>query len=372
MSMAQIQQLGLPASLPHWVPQLLWSLGTIAAAYLVGHLIKRFIAPRLVLLASRTKGEWDDVIIDEIQRRVPWWSLLIGAWLALGHWPALGADSTALDLAHKFLFVVAGLSVTAACVATTSRLVRLYGAILAPGLPLTGLTQNLLTIFVSIVGGLVVLRGIGVEITPMLTAMGVGGLAVALALQEPLGNLFAGFFLSMAGHIRVGDFIRLENGLDGYVVDFNWRSARIRQLANNIIIVPNLKLSQATVLNFQLPDQGLSVPVQLGVDYASDLAHVERVTTEVGREVMKEVEGGVPDHDPFILYSEFGDSSINFTVILRGREYVSQYLVKHEFIKRLHARYKTEGIEIPFPQRTLSTRGPLPIATSGGIRSDGE
>jgi small-conductance mechanosensitive channel len=89
------------------------------------------------------------------------------------------------------------------------------------------------------------------------------------------------------------------------------------------------------------------------VHYGSDLARVERVTMEVARDVMKNVTGGVPGFEPFIRYHTFGESSIDFTVILRGREFVDQFLVKHEFVKRLHARYAAEGIVIPFPIRTL-------------------
>jgi small-conductance mechanosensitive channel len=96
--------------------------------------------------------------------------------------------------------------------------------------------------------------------------------------------------------------------------------------------------------------------VEVGVDYSSDLIHVERVVTDVGRTVMTEVAGGVPDFDPFIRYHTFADSSVNFTVILRAQEFVDQYLVKHEFIKRLHARFAGEGIVIPFPIRTIEQR----------------
>jgi small-conductance mechanosensitive channel len=346
----------------------MWSATTIIVAYIVGHLISVIVAPRLVRLASRTKGEWDDVVIGEIKRRVPWWSVLVGGWLALGYWPALGANEAWLNFAHKALFALGGVSDTLMFISMASRLATVYGATVAPGVPVTGLTKNLLTIFIGLMGGLVILNGLGIEITPMLTALGVGGLAVALALQEPLGNLFAGFFLSMAGHIKVGDFVRLEDGLEGYVADFSWRSARIRQLANNIIIVPNAKLSQATVLNFHLPESELAVVVQAGVDYDCDLAHVERVTIEVATGVMKEVDGGVPAFSPFIRYHTFADSSINFSVIMRGKEFGSQFLVTHEFIKRLHARYAQEGITIPFPQRVVSTREPLPFTQVAGTR----
>ena len=127
-------------------------------------------------------------------------------------------------------------------------------------------------------------------------------------------------------------------------------------LSNNLIVVPNAKLAQAIVVNHHLPSQELAVLIDVGVDYGSDLRHVERVVVDVSRRVMNEVTGGVAGFEPFIRYHTFGDSSIDFTVILRAREFVDQYLIKHEFVKRLHARFNDEGIVIPFPIRTLTYR----------------
>jgi small-conductance mechanosensitive channel len=120
------------------------------------------------------------------------------------------------------------------------------------------------------------------------------------------------------------------------------------------VLIPNAKLTQANITNYYLPDKDLAVLVNLGVHYNSDLKKVEQVTCEVGKEVMREVTGGVPEFDPFIRYNSFGDSSIHFTVILRAKEYVDQYLIKHEFIKRLHQRYAKEGIVIPYPIRAVN------------------
>ena len=177
-----------------------------------------------------------------------------------------------------------------------------------------------------------------------------------MALQEPLANLFAGFHILMSKQVRPGDYVRLQTGEEGYVMDISWRNTTIRQLPNNVVIVPNSKLASIIVTNYYLPQQEMSVLVQVGVGYDSDLEKVEKVTIEVAKEVMREVPGGVPEFEPFIRYHTFGDFSIDFTVILRAREFVDQYLVKHEFIKRLHRRYQQEGIEIPFPIRTIYMR----------------
>ena len=108
------------------------------------------------------------------------------------------------------------------------------------------------------------------------------------------------------------------------------------------------------MLNYYYPEQEMAVLVQVGVHYESDLKHVEKVTIEVGEEVMKEVSGGIPEFKPFIRYHTFNDFSIDFTVILRCKEFVDNYMIKHEFIKRLHPRYAKEGINIPYPIRAVN------------------
>jgi small-conductance mechanosensitive channel len=346
---------------PAWVQQTVSSLVVFGGSYLTGLILGWFVKHRLTALAARTRGQWDDIIIAELVRRIPLWSLLLGAYVAAGFWRLQPHVENALT---KTLFALMVVSLTLFCSGVVTKLTFLYGSTLQQALPVTSLTKNIVRGVVLTMGFLIVLNGLGLSITPMLTALGVGGLAVALALQDTLANLFAGVYVTVAGQIRVGDYVRLDSGQEGYVVDIGWSSTRIRMLPNNLVLVPNAKLSQAIVINYYLPDRELAVLVEVGVDYDSDLAHVERVTCDVAKSTLQSVPGGVVEFDPFIRYHTFSDSSINFTVILRAREYVDQYLLKHEFIKRLHDRYRREGITIPFPIRTIVRRDPsveLPV-----------
>ncbi len=336
-----------------WGVQLVWTAVTLGALWLAGHAVAAVVLRRL---ARRPSDETSGVVVPAIRAlasRLPLWMLLGGATLALTYWPL---SARAHGVITQVIFVVAVLSVTMMAASVASHLVATHGARWAPGLGVSSLTRNIAWGSVAALGGLVALNGLGVSITPMLTALGVGGLAVALALQEPLANFFAGFFLTLAGQIRVGDFVRLDSGQEGFVTDFSWRSTRLRMLANNLVIVPNAKLAQAVIINHDRPSSDLAVLVQVGVGYGSDLAEVERVSADVGRDVMATVTGGVVEFTPFVRFHTFGESSIDFTVILRARTYVDQFLVKHEFIKRLHVRFAAEGIEIPFPIRTVITR----------------
>jgi small-conductance mechanosensitive channel len=347
-----------------WASSLVWTVGTLLASWLIGHVLGAMFISRVANRLTGRHQRLTESALRIVRKRLPWWSLLIGAWLSAGYWPLTAEGHL---LVGRAAFVLGALSITLALAALASQSVDAYGSLISPVLPVSSLTRNVAWALIAVLGLLVVLNGLGLSITPMLTALGVGGLAVALALQEPLANFFAGLFITLAGQIRVGDYVKLDSGQEGYVVDFSWRSTRLRMLANNLVIVPNAKLAQAIVVNHHLPSQDLAVLVDVGVDYSSDLAHVERVVVDVGRDVMRGVAGGVPEFEPFIRYHTFGDSSINFTVILRAKEFVDQYLIKHEFVKRLHNRFNEEDIVIPFPIRTIAYRDAAPAPSTTGM-----
>jgi small-conductance mechanosensitive channel len=341
-------------NLPAWVWNGTLSILVLGVSYLAGFLIKWVVSRRLMALAARTKGQWDEVLVHEFARRIPLWSFLLGVYLAAGFWTLSPNVDNALT---KTLFVLIAVSLTFFSAAVVTKMTVLYGATFQQVLPITSLIQNIARGIVITMGMLIVLNGLGLSITPMLTALGVGGLAVALALQDTLSNLFAGVHVTIAGQIRVGDYVRLDSGEEGYVTDIGWRSTSICMLPNNLVLVPNAKLSRAIVTNYYLPDRELAVRVDVAVDYESDLAHVERVTCEVAKEILQSVPGGVAEFTPVVRYHTFDDTSINFTVILRAQEFRDQHLLKHEFIKRLHDRYRREAITIPSPDRTIGRRG---------------
>jgi small-conductance mechanosensitive channel len=320
---------------PLWVSRLVWTLITIGLAFVVGTAIRVFLAARLVRMATKTRRDWDDVLAVELKRRIPFWSLLVGLWLSLDYWPIQPRWAT---LVSRTISTLAIASVTLLLAAVATRFVATYGPRVSPSVPVSGLTQNLVR-----------LNGLNVDVRPALAALGVGGLAVALALQEPLSNLFAGIFVTLAGQLRIGDYVRLESGPEGFIRDFNWRSARLQTTAGHYVIVPNSKLAQAIVSNFSLPSRDTQVALDVGVDYGSDLELVERVAMEVASDVIKDVTGSVPDSPPVVRYHTFSDLSVKFSVQVRAREVPDQALIKHELMKRLHARLAQEGVVLRPP-----------------------
>lgn len=318
---------------------------------ITGFIVRKILFRRLSHRAAKSTAQMDDIIIASIKGPFIIWCLMLVIYFAL---ESSKLPVELVSVTEKILLVLGIASVTMVLASVSSRFIKIYSVKIDSALPVTSLTQNITRIIILGIGILTILNSLGISITPILTTLGIGGLAVALALQDTLSNLFAGFHIIVAKQIRVGDYIKLESGEEGYVADINWRTTKIRLLANNIVLVPNDKLAKAVITNYYLPDKEMAVLVNLGVHYNSDLEKVEKITCEVAREVMQEVQGGVPHFDPFIRYHTFADFSINFTVILKAKEFVDQYLLKHEFIKRLHKRFNKEEIIIPYPIRAIN------------------
>ncbi|MDP2653023.1 MAG: mechanosensitive ion channel family protein [Candidatus Omnitrophota bacterium] len=314
---------------------------------------KRVVFVFLKRVTARTKTHLDDLFIHAADFPLTLWILASGGFVVERMLPAMEQK----DLTGYFIItykLVIIISVIMFVDRFINGLVKEYSNKIEVIKMSPEVTQGVIRIIVLGLGGLVLLDSFGVSITPVLASLGIGSLAVALALQPTLENFFAGLQLIIDKPVQVGHFIKLDSGEEGYVHKIGWWSSWIRLLPNNMIVLPNKLLVNTRILNYYYPSIDLAVLVQVGVHYQSNLEHVEKVTIEVGRQTMKEVQGGVPDFEPFIRFHTFDAYSINFSVILRGKEFVDNYLIKHEFIKRLHKRYAEEGIVIPYPIRALN------------------
>jgi small-conductance mechanosensitive channel len=317
---------------------------------LAGYGVRWLIDTYVVKLAKRTKTKIDDVVITAVRTPIVIVFILAGVGFVLQY---IELPPQVSGYVQPSLFV-AVVFVIGCCIAKIIAGLIKYEATKRPGIKTAApIVQRVLQLVIYLICLMVIFDKLGISITPLLTTLGIAGIAVAFALQETLSNFFAGFYIMADRPIRVGDYIRLESGEDGYVADIGWRSTKIRTLPNNIVVIPNSKLANSMLTNYYLPEQPMACLVQVRVSYDSDLEKVERVTIEVAKEILSKVPGGVKDFQPFIRYHTFSDFSINFTVILRVNEFVDKYPVTHEFIKALHKRYGKEGIVIPFPIRTV-------------------
>lgn len=322
----------------------------IIFCFIMGFIIKKTILKRLSRLAKKTKARLDDIFIESLSAVIVLWFVLLGVYISINILPLSIKGINFLQKVFQALFIF---SLFWFLMNLFGKIFLVYSDKLQKRIPAASIFKNAIRIFIFSIGILIILQTLGISITPIITTLGVGGLAVALALQETLANLFAGFHIIATKRVKTNDYIKLDSGEEGYVVDVTWRDTVLRQLPNNYIIIPNSKLSSAIVVNFYRPQKKMNLLIEVGIDYSSDLEHVEKVTLEVAQEIMKEVPGGVKDYEPFLRYHTFADSSINFTAYLRCEEFFDKFLVQHEFIKRLKKRYNSEGINIPFPIRTV-------------------
>lgn len=330
-------------------------IGVGAVALLVFLLLRKVLYIQLQKWAARSKTEVDDVIIHSTKGASLFWCLMLAIYIAL---QVSELSQTWVDIAGKVMLALLVLSMALVAANLLAGLIRISAAKAELALPVTGLTQTVVKVVIMVLGVLIVLETVlGVRVTSLLAALGVGSLAVALALQDTLSNIFAGAYITMGKNIRVGDYIKMDTGDEGYVLDVSWRVTKIRTLANNILIVPNSKLSQAIVMNYYLYEPKMAISIPVSVSYEADPDHVERVLVEEAKSAASQVPGLLANPDPTVRFVPgFGDYSLNFTLYCHVKEFTDQYLVQHELRKRIFKRLKKEGIEIPFPIRIVYTR----------------
>jgi small-conductance mechanosensitive channel len=334
-----------------WAQRIAFALGGL----LLGYVVERLVIERARKLAVSSRFKWDDLMMESLRGLPTVWLGSGGVYLAV----TVGdAPPVLVNTAQSILVVlligsvaVGGMRLAGGAVEVLS--VRTHGAIGSPTL-----VVNLARGSVGVLGIFIILQNLGIDITTLITALGIGGLAVALALQDTLGNLFAGVQIILSRQVRPRDYVQLSSGEEGWVTDVKGRNTTIQTFPDgNLVSVPNSLLASSIVKNYSFPRSALWVSVDVGVSYDSDLDEVERVTLEVAAEVLDEMDGGIPGEKPVMFFHTFGDSSINFDVRMMVREFKSQGPIRHEFIKRLHRRFNEEDIEIPFPIRTVLMTG---------------
>jgi len=341
-----------------------------AVTMVVVYVVRRAILSALRAWNARTQSRPGRILIDALRGPLLIWGLILAVHLAI-QLSDLPPRYTGWSV--RTLEVLLILSLTLLGMQLARNLVRHYGEQAPGALPVSTLTETLAQLAALILGLLVMLNQLGVSITPILTALGVGGLAVALALQDTLSNLFAGFYVAVAGQVRLGDYIKMDGGQEGYVADISWRSTTIRSLGNNLIVVPNNKLAQAIVTNYHLPQTRMSSSVQVGVAYDSDLDQVERVLLEIGTAAAPEVPGMLADPAPSVSFDPgFGESSLGFTLNYQVAEFASQFGVRNELRRRIFRRFRQEGIDMPFPTRTVYLQEPMPAQNRRTMDSTGK
>jgi len=297
-------------------------------------------------ITDKTKSDLDDIILKIITKPLYAFIIFLGLWFVLKTLSFIEQYSLWID---RIFFIGFVLIFTLIITKILNILIPRWLKVQKKFEKTPKLINKIINIIIFLIALLIILGHYNIEITPLVAGLGVGALAVGMALQSTLTNFFAGLHIISDRPVNVGDFIELEAGISGFVEDIGWRSTKIKTLPNNIIIIPNSKLADSIITNVSFPEKEMGLVVQCGVSYESDLEKVEKVTIDVAREIQRTIPGAVKNFEPFIRYHTFGDSNINFSIILRVEQNLDKYLITHEFIKALKSRYDREGIEISWP-----------------------
>jgi len=334
-----------------------WGISAgIFAGFIALGIIARFLLKGIVLRwIHRAETTLNARLIVALTTPVVMVLIVTGFWIALALLDELAPNIDTLN--NIFLILVIAI--------ITMLLVRIAHAILGwYGEEITAknkseenklfpVIKHVIDIVIYVLALMFALNRLNWDISPLIAGLGIGGLAVALALQPTLSNYIAGTYVLTDAILLKGHYIQIDGIVEGYVEDIGWRVTKIRHWQGNLVIMPNSKLAEATITNYDKPENPMMFMVECGVSYDSDLEKVERVTLEVARKLTQESDVSIKDYDPAFRFIKFGDSNIDFIVILKGQNRIAKFTLTNDFIKALHARFNKEGIEIQYPVRKL-------------------
>ena len=366
--------LGDPGWLDPAVAGALFLLALVLAA-----IFHKLLFPLILRITQKTPTDLDTRMVRATRLPMTAGIIVVGIYLSITLPLDLGAGpQSVLDTGAGVLGLLLGI------VAVASVASQAFGwyidsvGVYSPsrmGLRMLPLLRRITSAMIYAIGGLLILDLLTININPLVASLGLGGLAVALAIQPTLANLFAGTYVMTEGIIKPGDYIQLEGGTAGYVVEVSWRSTRLRTWGNNLVVVPNAKFAETIITNYNEPLPAVNVWLTCGVSYDSDLEQVERVSREVMEQALDSSPDAVKEYGAWFAFDKFDDSNVNFWLFIQAKDRWGSYVLQSDLIKGLHRRFKQEGIVINYPMRTLQFPegwGPDAIAGVNGVRGAGK
>ncbi len=337
---------------PDWVANAALVALAAVLGLLVGLVVEVIVLSALRRAAKKTKATWDDALVNSLHPTLP------VALAAASFGAAIQAILPAIDPAARpgaqavviavaiflpvYLVAQFGRAAIQARMQSRPRWQSL-GSVLRPAM----------TVILYAVATLVFLGSLGIEITPVLAGLGIGGIAIALALQDSLSNLFSGMWIRTTRDLRPGHFIRIEDpGLEGIVASIGWRTTRVRTPANNLIVIPNATLSKTVVTNYTLPTPQTAASLSVQVSYESDPDHVGRILVEEALASGTDAPGLLREPAPTAhLAPGFGEWGLQFTLVFHVREISCAGAAQDAIRRRLVVRFQQEGIRLSYPGR---------------------
>ena len=320
-------------------------------------IFNKLLFPIIIRLTNWTPSDLDTRITRSLKAPLTVGIIILGCYLALTI--PLDLTSSQQQIVNSIASLIGlGLGIVAVGSAV-GNIFKWYEETIAPKTS-TNLDQRLVPLIhrVSIaliyaLGGLLILDHLNVNISPLIAGLGLGGLSVALALQPTLANLFAGTYVMTEGAVTTGDYIQLEGGVEGYVMDVSWRSTRLQTWTNNMVVIPNSKFAETIITNFQKPAPPVNLYLTCGVSYDSDLFMIENICQEVMSQILEKDSNAVKEYGSWFGFESFGESNVNFWVFLQAKDRLASFLLQTTVMQNLHSRFRKDGIVINYPVRSL-------------------
>ncbi len=327
-------------------------LAYIGLAFLGAYLVNRLVAGRLRVLAARTATQYDDILLQVVQGpvKVITFVIVLNFGLRVFAWPAV-----VQDYLSKGLRVVVAWSLTFMVIKAMDVLLVFWrqraGAAedVFFNRQLFPLVRRVGKYFILLIAALLTAQNLGIEITSLLAGLSIGGLAVGLAAQDTLANLFGAVALFMDKPCAVGDRIRVES-FDGVVEEIGLRSTRLRNLDGHLVTIPNKTMANTVITNIS-KRPNIRTVMTIGITYDTPAEKV-KLAADLITEVFK---SHPMTADVWVSFNQFADFSLNFLVIhwWNSTDYKAYLAGMQEMNLTLKARFDAAGLSFAFPTRTL-------------------
>jgi MscS family membrane protein len=330
--------------------RVLGALIILLAALVAAKVVDVFIDRVILALAARSKFHLDDKIIRLFHRPV-WAGVVLMGALSAVRWvsPRPPFDFMLVAALKTFLLIIWSLALNALFRKITEDLIGTWRRAGRQGIEVIRLGGNMTGILLLAGAVFLFLSFWDINITPLLASAGIAGIAIALAARETLSNFFGGVSVFLDHPFRTGDFIILDSGERGEVVEIGMRSTRILTRDDVQISIPNSIIANTKVVNESAPEPRFRVRIKVGVSYGTDIDKLEDILLEVARSNPLLA----PEPEPRVRFRAFGDSSLDFELLCWAQRPRDKGLLIHELNKTIYKALAQAGITIPFPQRDV-------------------
>ena len=335
-----------------WMKELLVALIVFALFWVLAVVVRHLLTTWGPRLTARTATDLDDRILRRITPPASLLVIFTGLYVAVRTLPFPEKGQL---LISGIIFVINVAIITNIAYRMTSELLDWYAARLGDrdrgGLDrqLIPLTEKLISIFLVGTALIIVLKHFNYDILSLVTALGIGSLAIGMAAKDTLANMISGFTLMIDRPFRIGDRIQLTSGQWGDVVDIGLRSTKIKTADNTLLIIPNAELCNTTLINLAFPDARTKGRVNVGVVYGSDPQRVKDLLVNIAGEVSEVLQEPRPEAH----FVSFGESGINLSLFFWVEDYARVFPVTDMINTRIVNRFRECGIDIPYPTRTV-------------------